>query len=49
MQLLLIPYCRPSGNAQPRSGLDNNFGINMGDQAIADPDNNNYINQPQLG
>jgi len=41
-------FIRPSGNAQPRSGLDNNFGINMGDQAIADPDNNNYINQPQL-
>jgi len=41
---------RQYGNAQPRSGLDNNFGPNMGDQLVAaDPENNAFVAQPQLG
>ena len=52
-------YCRtPFGSAQPRStgasptvssGVSSNFGPNMGADAIADPDNNQYPNTPQLG
>jgi len=47
----------PFGSAQPRStgasptvssGVSSNFGPNMGADAIADPDNNQYPNTPQL-
>jgi len=36
-------------NAKARSSLLNEFGPNMGENLIADPDNNSFAATPQLG